>query len=146
MQILIIMQGVQGSGKSYLVKKLIAGQPNMVVCSTDAYHYIGKSYHFSPEHLAYFHEMNLVQAKRAMNSGYSVVVDNTNIKAFHCLEYVKYAIDKGIEVQFIRVEGNFGNSHGVPQEKVEKMRAEMETLTLQSVLNSVCPRENEEMQ
>lgn len=38
-------------------------------------------------------------------------------------------------------QGNYPNVHGVPRERVEAMRRDLEELTLQSVLNSVTPQE-----
>ena len=62
------------------------------------------------------------RAKAFLDEGRSVIVDNTNIQAWQPREYVRHAIRLGVQVEFVRASGNFNNVHGVPLEKVEKMR------------------------
>lgn len=135
-QTLYIMQGASGSGKSTIAHFIQASVPNCKICSTDHHFYENGVYNFRPEKLGEFHSLNLVNAKRYLDEGKSVIVDNTNIKRWQCREYVKYAHEKGIHVVFLRVNGNFQNQHGVPPEKVAEMRNQMENLTLESVLAS----------
>lgn len=61
-------------------------------------------------------------------------MDNCNTKNWEAAPYVKMAVDLGIPVEFVRCEGRFQNSHGVPPEKVEQMRARMENLSVEAAL------------
>lgn len=86
------------------------------------------------------------RAKAFLDEGRSVVVDNTNIEAWEPREYVRHAIHLGVKVEFVRAEGRYGNVHGVPAEKVEMMRARLERLTMDSVLNALAPAERREIE
>lgn len=136
MQTLYILQGVPGSGKSTVAKVLWRGTNNSLICSTDDYFMKDDEYKFDPSKLGEYHEANLNKAKFALDEGATVIVDNTNIKRVHCQPYVYYAFAKNIPVVFIRVTGNFQSIHGVPDNVIQRMKREMEDLTLESVLNS----------
>jgi len=137
---LYVMQGVPGSGKSYVAEGLSNGL-DADVCSTDDYFYAGKNYIFRPEKLAEYHGMNLKRACGLLDEGRTVILDNTNIQRWQSREYVKFAVDRNIPVVFIRVTGNFNTVHGVPAHKIEEMRQQMEVLTVESVLASKAPWE-----
>lgn len=132
MQTLYIMQGVPGSGKS-TVAKAIKGDynPRIVICSTDEYFYEGGVYKFDPSKLGEYHLKNLWRAIDFMEKGFSVIVDNTNIRAKDCKNYVAHALRLGMSVQFIRVTGNFQSIHGVPQATIDRMKASMEDLSIE---------------
>lgn len=135
---LYVMQGVPGSGKSTLaeiIRKSYDYLGNCYICSTDDYFYLNGKYDFRPEMLEAYHKMNLDTAKRIMAAGYSAIIDNTNILRKHVKPYVEYAISLNIPVVFIRVTGDFKSIHGVPKHAIERMKAQMEDLTLESVLN-----------
>lgn len=142
-QVLYIMQGVPGSGKSFLASLIKHGDNDEkpVVCSTDTFFYVNGVYKFDPTKLPEYHAKNLNHAIRCMDAGYSVVVDNTNIRRWQCREYVRHAVAKNIPIIFVRVDGRFSNEHGVPQEIVERLRSEMQELTVESVLASKSPWE-----
>lgn len=134
-QKLIIMQGVPGSGKSTRAKELKEELgDNAVICSTDDYFMVNGEYCFRPIGLSDYHSLNLERAKDLMNEGKTVIVDNTNIEAWECRRYVLHAFTLGIEILFVRVEGDYQSVHNVPQHIVENMKAKMEVLSLQTVL------------
>lgn len=139
---LYVMQGAPGSGKSTVARAIKGDNPRCFICSTDDYHVIDGKYVFQPDMLRTYHAMNLGRAKAMLDMAVDVIVDNTNIRRWECREYVRYAHDKGITIVFIRVEGRFGNIHGVPADRVEAMRAAMESLTIESVLASKAPWED----
>jgi predicted kinase len=132
-QTLFILQGVPGSGKSTLAAYLCK-YGTTSICSTDYYFIVDGEYKFDPSKLAAFHEANQAASSNFLKRGYSVIVDNTNIKRIHAKPYVKVAYELGIPVVFIRVNGPFKSTHGVPESTIERMRNEMEDLTLESVL------------
>lgn len=141
MNTLYLMQGVPGSGKSYVAERMQRGFEHCHICSTDDYHFEDGKYIFKPHKLAEYHKMNLDCACDLLAQGHTVIVDNTNIQRWQCREYVKFAVERGIPVVFVRVTGNFQNTHGVPQEAINKMLASMEVLTVESVLASKAPWE-----
>ena len=139
------MQGPPGGGKTSLARKLHAcsigsASAETEICSTDDFHYNQNGiYQFDPSRIGEFHERNLQRTKQLLDAEHSVIVDNTNIHAWEAKPYVEHAVKKGIPVIFIRVDGNFKSIHGFPQDKIDKMRSEMENLTVESCLKAVRP-------
>jgi len=133
-QVLVVMQGPPGGGKSTLATSMADGL-HAVVCSTDDYQVEPDGvYRFKPEAAASFHAMNQERVLLALRRGENVVVDNTNTTRREAKPYVASAVTLGIPVVFVRCEGRWPNVHGVPPERVELMRNRMEELTVESCL------------
>lgn len=141
-QVMVVLQGCPGSGKSTLAVAL-AKQYDAVICSTDDYFMVDGEYKFDPNLLGKYHKKNIEKATDLMLSGRSVIVDNTNIFCWQALPYCQAAVDLGIEVIFKRATGDFQSVHGVPQHAIDRMRSQMEELTLEKVLASVPPFKNQ---
>ena len=135
MQTLYVMQGASGSGKSTLAV-VLAKATGAVICSTDSYFLTEGVYRFDPSKLGEYHASNQRAAAEHLQAGHSVIVDNTNLLRSHVKPYVAAAVALGVPVVFIRCEGQFPNSHGVPAEKVQQMREVMQELSVKSVLAS----------
>lgn len=135
MQTLYVLQGASGSGKSTLAS-VLAKATGAVICSTDAYFFVDGVYRFDPSRLSEYHTRNQIEAQEQLKSGRSVVVDNTNLLRVHVKPYVAAAVALGLPVVFIRCEGRFDNSHGVPPEKVQQMREAMQELSVKTVMQS----------
>jgi|688.fasta_scaffold117033_4 predicted kinase len=156
-QVLIIMRGIPGSGKSTKAKSLV-GQGK--IHSTDDVIEAGGDYReffakmiasgdFSP--LSKAHSQNLKDAIESMKAGITpIIVDNTNIKHNEPKDYVKAALEMGFadnNIKFVDV-GTAGltaeqlaarNTHGVPVEKIKQMmdsHAGQGEMTLNKVLES----------
>jgi len=138
-QVLIIMRGIPGSGKSTKAKQLVGSG---VIHSTDdiiesKFDYrqffsdMIENKDFSP--LSQVHSENFNRAKKSMSMGISpVIIDNTNIKANEPKNYVEAALRLGYtneNIKFVEV-GTGGvsaeelaerNTHGVPLDKIEAM-------------------------
>ena len=140
MQTLYIMQGPPGGGKSTLAQA-ISNSVSSAICSTDDFFHTTDGYKFDPAKLNEYHGRNLSHAIKALRLGHSAIIDNTNIHAWQARSYVEYAVANKIPVVFIRVDGRFKSNHGVPQELVDKMRASMENLTVESCLTAVRPEQ-----
>lgn len=142
MNILVMMQGHSGSGKSTLAKQIQKVLAMFCACeiySTDELFFVNGVYTFDPKKLPWNHKRNLDRTITALEAGYSVIVDNTNIQRWQAKPYVEYAVARKIPVVFVRAEGNFQNVHGVPAEKVEQMKSQLEDLDIPSVLASRSP-------
>ncbi len=148
MQYLIIMQGPSGSGKTTLANLFQEGfipYGTAMICSTDKFFqdYETGKYEFKLEKLTENHQQNQKMARYVLEKGITAIIDNTNIRAWEARPYVEMAVALGVPVVFIRCEGKFDNSHGVPDEKVLQMRANMEELSVEKCLKAKSPWEEE---
>lgn len=138
-QVMIIMRGIPGGGKSTKAKTLVG---DGVIHSTDeVIEAIGdyreffavmiESKDYSSLHKA--HDTNFKNAKASMKAGISpVIIDNTHIKANESKRYVVDALKMGYDdanIQIVDV-GTGGldaealaerNTHGVPLDKIKSM-------------------------
>lgn len=157
-QVLIVMRGIPGSGKSTKAKQLAGA--NGVIHSTDDvieaqgdykefFEKMFASKDFSP--LSKAHSTNLKNLIESLKNGVSpVILDNTNIKQNEAKAVVKAALEMGLDdknIQFVDI-GTGGlsaqqladrNTHGVPLDKIESMIAShtgQGPLTVASVMAS----------
>lgn len=157
-QVLIVMRGIPGSGKSTKAKEL-AGS-NGVIHSTDDviesqgnYNEFFKqmiaSKDFTP--LSRAHSTNLKNLFKSLKDGLSpVILDNTNIKQNEAKAAVKAALELGLSdnnIKFVDIgtgglsaqELSKRNTHGVPLDKIEAMIASHTSqgpLSVQSVMSA----------
>jgi predicted kinase len=155
-QVLIVMRGIPGSGKSTKAKQLAGA--NGVIHSTDDvieaqgdynefFEKMFASKDFSP--LSKAHSTNLKNLIESLKNGVSpVILDNTNIKQNEAKAAVKAALEMGLDDKNINFEdiGTGGlsaqqladrNTHGVPLDKIESMIAShtgQGPLTVKSVM------------
>ena len=140
-QVLIVMRGIPGAGKSTKAKELLG---KGIIHSADAvletkgdYNQIFATMKETKNYGQLFgaHMSCNRGAKKSMKEGVSpVIVDNTNIKKADMKSYVKAALELGFDdsnIQFVDV-GTAGltaaelaarNVHSVPLETIEKMIA-----------------------
>lgn len=156
-QVLIVMRGISGSGKSTKAKSLVA--EGVIHSTDDLIEESGDYREFFAEmkrnnnfvNLSRMHSKNLSLAKKSMEEGISpVVVDNTNLRANEAKAYVKHALelgyaDKNIQIVDVGTGGLTAealaarNSHGVPLEKIEQMvktYKSVGSLTVKKILES----------
>lgn len=156
-QVLIIMRGISGGGKSTKAKSLVG--EGVIHSTDDLIEATGDYRDFFEEmkktnnfvNLSRMHSKNLSLAKKSMQEGISpVVIDNTNLRANEAKAYVKFALelgyaDKNIEIVDIGTGGlttealAARNSHGVPLEKIEQMakvHKSVGPLTVKKILES----------
>lgn len=141
---MIIMQGVPGSGKSYLANVIKMGHPDaeLQICSTDQFWAIHQI-PFTVSRLWEAHEWNQERVASCVANDVSVIVDNTNIYAWEAKPYVVMAWACKVPVYFIRCTGRFQNVHGVPDTIVQRMLANMEPLTIEACLAAERPARKE---
>jgi|SRR5271165_7656996 len=132
---LIVMQGLPRSGKSTEAAKL-AQQFGAVIVSTDDLFIVNGVYTFDASLLQKHHRTTQDKAAKLLAAGKSVVVDNTNLQRWEARPYVEAALKHGHEVRFVRCSGEWENTHGVPADKIERMRGRMEDLTVENVMDA----------
>lgn len=139
----IICRGLPGSGKSTMANNLLwqykkVGKQNVGLYSTDDYFVRedGK-YIFDGGKLNSAHQWNFTRFQRAVDLGYDVViVDNTHVQFWECLNYVEYALKNFYAVEFKEPETPWAkdidalfarNSHSVPREAIRMMMERWDT-------------------
>ncbi|NXO26658.1 N4BP2 protein, partial [Cisticola juncidis] len=153
-QVLVLLRGVPGSGKSYLARNLLEDNPGGIILSTDDYFYKDGQYHYDPDCLGEAHDWNRKRAKEAFEMGISpIIIDNTNIQAWEMKPYVTLAQQFKYRVMFREPdtwwkfkpkELERRNIHGVSKEKIKRMLERYERcLTVRSILDSSVPDKSE---
>ncbi|NWT01895.1 N4BP2 protein, partial [Mionectes macconnelli] len=153
-QVLVLLRGVPGSGKSYLARNLLEDNPGGIILSTDDYFNKNGQYHYDPSCLGEAHDWNRKRAKEAFEMGISpIIIDNTNIQAWEMKPYVTLAQQFKYKVMFREPdtwwkfkpkELERRNIHGVSKEKIKRMLERYERcLTVRSVLDSSVPDKSE---
>ncbi|XP_040282077.1 NEDD4-binding protein 2-like 1 isoform X1 [Bufo bufo] len=146
-----LLRGLPGSGKSSLARKLKRDFPSAVVFSTDDYFLMEDgTYIYDPDLLQDAHKWNQKRARKAMTRGRTpIIIDNTNIVAWHMKPYAAMALENGYGVIFLEPNTHWKfnvrelarrNSHGVPREKIQHMKdAYQHNVTFQMVLRAEKP-------
>ncbi|NXV02077.1 N4BP2 protein, partial [Cettia cetti] len=153
-QVLVLLRGVPGSGKSYLARNLLEDNPGGIILSTDDYFYKHGQYHYDPDCLGEAHDWNRKRAKEAFEMRISpIIIDNTNIQAWEMKPYVTLAQQFKYKVMFREPdtwwkfkpkELERRNIHGVSKEKIIRMLERYERcLTVRSILDSSVPDKSE---
>ncbi|NXT77228.1 N4BP2 protein, partial [Zapornia atra] len=149
-EVLVLLRGVPGSGKSYLARILLEDNPGGIILSTDDYFYKHGQYHYDPDCLGEAHDWNRKRAKEAFEMRISpIIIDNTNIQAWEMKPYVTLAQRFSYKVMFREPdtwwkfkpkELERRNIHGVSKEKIKRMLERYERfLTVSSILRSSVP-------
>lgn len=127
MKVLTIFRGAPGSSKSTLAGLLAANEGNDFAGPFEADDYMVNSkgqYEFDPSKLGECHRLCRQGVELAMRNGVGAIIQsNTNILRKDMQPYLDLAHKYGYKVREIIVKADFGNTHGVPVEKVEQMRA-----------------------
>jgi predicted kinase len=120
---LVLYRGLPGSGKSTAAA---TQHPTYIHVEADAYFVKDGVYTFDPAKLGQAHAWCLGVAEGALMAGASVTVANTFTKRWEMAAYEAIAKRLGARLTVITMTGNYGNTHGVPAETVEKMRVRWE--------------------
>ncbi|XP_060720450.1 NEDD4-binding protein 2 isoform X3 [Tachysurus vachellii] len=91
-QVLVLLRGAPGSGKSTYASAMLEQNPGGVVLSTDEYFTQDGVYHFKPHLLGNAHAWNHKRAKEAFEKGLTpIIIDNTNLQCWEMKPYVALA-------------------------------------------------------
>lgn len=127
--ILTIMVGLPGSGKTTFAKKGVEILPHKSVYFEADMYFEDENgnYKFDPAKLKEAHEWCQQQVEQALVDGKHVYVSNTNLTKWERANYIKIASEvKGVDVQILICKGTYQNVHGVPEEKIEIMKERYE--------------------
>ncbi len=118
---IILIRGLPGSGKTTMAKQM----EGFIHYEADMFLEVdGVVYDQSKVSSA--HDSCVEHAKAALEQGKNVVVSNTFAKAWEIKRYV----DLGFPYEVIEAKGQWKNIHGVPDDKIEMMRARWESLEI----------------
>jgi len=133
-KVLIIMRGLPGCGKSTTAKKIVNSVGTGCIYSTDDFFTRG----FEPLKLGEAHDWNQKRAERSLKAGHSpVIIDNTNVKEWEATPYVVMGITNNYHIRILEPSTSWAfdvnalakrNVHGVPKDKLEKMKGNYEKL------------------
>ncbi|XP_043855182.1 NEDD4-binding protein 2-like 1 isoform X1 [Dromiciops gliroides] len=125
--------------------------PRALIFSTDDFFFKEDgTYEFNPDVLEEAHDWNQKRARKAMRNGISpIIIDNTNLHAWEMKPYAVMALENNYEVIFREPDTRWKfnvqelarrNTHGVPREKIHRMKEQYEhDVTFHSVLHSEKP-------
>ncbi len=141
MKRLTIIRGAPGSRKSTLANNLILGytQAGWSCTAHEADSFMTDEmggYKFDPSRLSECHTMCQQRVCVSMINGTDeVVVSNTSTKLWEIEPYLVLARIWNYKVRIIHTVGNYSNVHGVPEDKVQKMRDNYEPADGELVYN-----------
>lgn len=121
---IVLIRGLPGSGKSTMAKREF---PLHAHYEADAY-FVGDDavYRYNPNQIRNAHEWCQASAEKAVKSCRDVVVSNTFTQLWEMKPYFDIAERNGASVRVIVATGDYGNTHGVPPEAIDRMRARWE--------------------
>lgn len=124
---LTIIRGLPGSGKSTLGEKLT---PGFCYSADDYFTDEDGVYMFDREHLGTAHKHCQDSVEGCMSScGQDISVANTFTQFWEVTPYLDIADKYDYKVVIIVCTNDFGSTHGVPPETIERMRERWEDFT-----------------
>lgn len=115
---LIIIRGIPGTGKTTLANIISSN-----VLETDDFFTDSQGvYEFNSEFLPYYHRLNQIRVRQAMNAlEETIVVSNTFAQIKEMKPYIDMAINNKYEIKVISLVGLHPNEHDAPPTLVEKL-------------------------
>lgn len=124
---LYIIRGVPGSGKTTLANTMF--KHGMVDCVVEADMFMCDdqgNYSFNPKMLKFCHEQCQRFSDTSLKIGHNVAVSNTFTRKWEMQPYLDMAEKHSAQVTVIVCQGDYGNTHGVPDDKVAEMKRRFE--------------------
>jgi predicted kinase len=125
---LYIIRGVPGSGKTTLADRMKSCGMIWDYAEADSF-MVDEcgNYRFDPKRLSHCHKKCHIEVRDMMRAGYDgIAVSNTFTRKWEMENYIGLARQFGYDVTMIVCQGDYGNVHGVPADKVQQMRDRFE--------------------
>lgn len=128
---LIMIVGPSGSGKSTLAEKIIRQSPEKRIShfEADMFFMRNGSYKFDPSKLSEAHKWCQDSVRNALTCSDTVIVSNTFTRAWERKPYLDMVREIGCDLDVIKLNTMYGNTHGVPAEVVQRMLNNFEQIT-----------------
>ena len=125
--VMYIVRGLPGSGKSTYARSLVSSGSHF---EADQFFMKGGKYLFDPSKIKDAHADCLNRIRKAIESGKvkEVAVSNTFTQAWEMQSYIDLAKLHGWHIKIIRMSGNYGSIHGVPQDSIDRMKSRFENI------------------
>lgn len=121
---LVCLQGLPGSGKSTLAR-LLSERLGIPRFEADDYFMEDGVYRFNPAGLGEAHRQCRERVARSLYSGCSCIVSNTSLTDWELETYRDIAGAGGAQFLLVRMTGDYGSVHGVPDFAMERMRQKL---------------------
>ena len=122
---LLLLRGLPGAGKSTFAKYLNKMYGFKIV-EADAFMMENGVYKFDPKKLGWAHNQCKEQVRQYLREGENIVVSNTSTQRWEMQPYIDMGTAAYYLVKEHTLHTQFGNIHGVPEEKIEVMRKRWE--------------------
>ena len=125
---LILIYGISGSGKTTLAKKIEAIHPDFEIFEADQYfedEFGG--YHYDRSLIKKAHESCRNRTQACLVAGGRAIVSNTSCQPFEREPYLLMAGKEQIAVHLC--EGEFGSVHDIPDEIIERQKANLKAFS-----------------
>lgn len=129
MAILYIIRGLPGSGKSTYAKSL-----DCLHVEADMYFQRNGEYDFNSEKLKLAHHWCEQTVFAAMRAGMDVCVSNTFVQHWQIQPYLDKAASTGHSVNMIAMRGQYGSTHNVPADILQKLEQEWQAVEGEQIL------------
>jgi predicted kinase len=125
--LLILIRGLPGAGKSTMAKKLM--NSTSVHLEADMFFEKDGKYEFKPYLLIEAHTWCLHETIKNLKEGKTVIVSNTFTKFWELEPYLEAAQElTGNRFKVISLKTQFKSIHGIPQDAMDRMSARWEDL------------------
>lgn len=120
---LYLIRGLPGSGKSTCAKSL-----DCLHVETDMYHVVDGRYAFDVTRAKIAHDWCQSTVRAALAEGLDVAVADPFLSAWSLHPYRQLAHEFGATVVILRTTSEYGNTHSVSDDELQRMREQFEDI------------------
>lgn len=124
--VLIIIRGLPGSGKTTMARKLMEAGAVTKHFEADMFFEVDGEYKFDSKKLPDAHQWCRSEVMAALLNGENVVVSNTFVKKWEVEPYIQACLESNINYVILTASGEYGSVHDVPEETIAKMKRKWE--------------------